>query len=132
VHAGVAEINVHKIGAVPLQQRIERLIFTAVNDRRPSLDEFEPAVNQQIGASFWNNFDVIKRKPLCILNFFRDDKGLDPAQSFYLPVNVPHLRLQKAGAIARYNPPTHSNAGSFVRLRGIVHVKFRKEGHARR
>ncbi len=37
----------------------------------------------------------------------RHDKGIDAAQRLYLAVDVQHLRLKKAGAIAGYNPSAH-------------------------
>jgi hypothetical protein len=81
-------------------------------------------MHQQIGASLWNDFNIVKRKPLCILNLFGDYEGIDATQRFYLPVNVQHLQLKKAGAIASHNPPTHTTAASFGRDSELVHLKF--------
>src|SRR5262245_62370109 len=76
VHARMAEINVHQISSVAPQQRIQGLILTAINNRRPPLDEFQPTVNKQVGAPLRNHFDVVKRESLSILDFFGDDKSM--------------------------------------------------------
>jgi hypothetical protein len=103
VHASVAKIDVHEVGTVPRQQRIERLILTPINDRRAPFHEFQPTVDEQIRASLWNNLYIGERKSLGVLNLLGHDKSVDPAKRLYLPVNMQHLRLEKAGAIARYN-----------------------------
>ncbi len=54
VHAGVAEINVHQIGAAPLQQRGQHLVFASIHDGRAALHEFQPAVPQRIGPRLRN------------------------------------------------------------------------------
>jgi len=69
-------------------------------------------MDEQVCAPFWYNFYSGKRKSFRVLDFFRDNEGIDAAQSFHLPVNMQHLRLQKAGAIARYDPPTHKSRQS--------------------
>ena len=122
VHAGVTKVNVHKIGAVTLQQRIECLVLAPVNDGRPSLHEFEPAVHQQICAPLWNDFDGIKRKTLGILHLFGDYEGINTSQCLYLPVNVQHLRLEKARAVTGYDSFAHNTAVSFTRDSRLVHL----------
>src|SRR5919198_496370 len=92
VHASMAKINMHQVGAMPLQQRIKRLILAPIDNRRASLDEFQPAVHEQICAPLWYNFYIGKRKSLCILDLLGDNKGIDAAQCLYLPVNMQHLR----------------------------------------
>jgi hypothetical protein len=57
-----------------------------------------------------------------MLDLFCDNEGIDAAQSFNLPVNVQHFWFQKAGAIARYNPPSHKTAASLARDWGLVHL----------
>lgn len=121
VDAGMAKINVHQVGAMPLQQRIKGLILASIDDGWPSLHEFQPAVHEQVCAPLWNNFYIGEWKSLCILHLFCDNKGIDAAQRFYLPVNVQHLWLQKARAIARYDPPAHKTAASLARDSGLVH-----------
>src|SRR5204863_7537701 len=74
---------------------------------RAPFDKFQPAMYQQVCAPLGNNFNIRKWKPLGILDLFGDNEGIDAAQRFYLPVNVQHLRLEKAGAVARYNPSAH-------------------------
>ena len=64
-------------------------------------------MDKQVCAPLWNYLNICEWKALCILDLLRDDEGIDAAQRFYLPVNVQHLRLEKAGAVARYNPSAH-------------------------
>src|SRR5437016_1047273 len=123
VHTSVAEINVHQIGSVAPQQRVQRLILAAINNRRPPFDEFQPTVHKQVSAPLRNHFDVVKRKSLSILDFFGDDKSVHAAQRPYLPIDVQHLRLQKTRTITRYNPPAHNTAPSFARDAHLVHLK---------
>src|SRR6266436_8333681 len=56
---------------------------------------------------------MLKRKPLRILDLLCDNERIDAAQCFYLPVNVQHLRLEKAGAITRDNPFAHTISAQF-------------------
>src|SRR5689334_9934453 len=108
VHTGMAKINMHEIGAMPFQQRVKRLIFPPVNNWRSTCHEFQPPMHEKACAALRNNLDVIKRKPLRILDLLGNNKGIYSAQRLYLPVDVQHLRLKKAGAIARYNPFPHT------------------------
>ncbi len=107
---------------MPLQQRIKRLILAPINNGRASLYEFQPAVYQQICAPLRYNFHSGKGKSFRILDLFCDNESVDAAQGLHLPVNMQHLWLQKAGAIARYNPPTHKTAASLARDFGLVHL----------
>src|SRR6266480_7678687 len=120
----MAKINMHKVRTVPLQQRVKRLILASINDWGPALHEFEPTVHQQVCPPLGNDFDIIKREPFRILNLLRDDEGVDTAQRFYLPVNVQHLQLQKAGAITGYHMSAHTTAASFVMDCVLVHLKL--------
>src|SRR5205814_6756373 len=107
VHPRMAEVNVHEIGATPFQERSQELIFSPVNNGRTPLHEFKPSVTQKIHALLWNNFDIRKRETFCVLQLLGHDKGLDPPQPFYLPIDVQHLRLEKARAITCYNSLGH-------------------------
>src|SRR5882724_737365 len=110
VHAGVAEINMHQINAAPRQKRSQHLVLPSIDHRRSPFNELEPSVAQKIHPLLWNDFDVGKWKPLRVLQLFGHNKGINPTQCFYLPVNVQHLRLEKARAIARYDSFTHTRA----------------------
>src|SRR6266536_252798 len=120
----MSKVDMHQVGAMPFQQRIKRLILASIDNGRSSLHEFQPAVHEQVCAPLWNNFYIGKRKSLCILDLLRDDKGIDAAQRFHLPVNMQHLRLQKAGAIARYDPPTHKPRPVSLEILGLSTVNW--------
>src|SRR5215469_17821984 len=100
---------------MPLEQRIKRLLLAPIDDGRAPLHEFQPTVHKQVCAPLWNNFDVGKRKSFWVLDLLCDNERVDGPQGFELPVNVQHLRLQKAGAVACYNSPAHKTAASLAR-----------------
>ena len=110
VHASVAKINMHQISAAPRQERSQHPVFSSIDHRRTPFNELEPSVAQKIHPLLRNDFDIGKRKSVCVLQLLGHDKGVNPMQRFYLPVNVQHLRLQKARAIARYDSFTHTRA----------------------
>ena len=112
VHAGVAELNMHQINATPRQERSQHLVLPSIDHRRSPFNELEPSVAQKIHPLLRNDFDIGKRKPLGVLQLLGHNKGVNPMQRFYLPVNVQHLRLEKARAIARYDSFTHTRAPS--------------------
>src|SRR5438477_584499 len=62
MHSSVSEINVHHVGPAATQDRDQHLIFAPINQRRPALDKFHPAVTEQISVRPRNSFDVIKVK----------------------------------------------------------------------
>ena len=124
VHAGMSKIDMHQIGAMPLQQRIKRLILASIDNGRAPLHEFQPAVYQQICAPLRYNFYSGKRKSFRILDLFCDNEGIDAPQRFHLPVNMQHLRLQKAGAIARYDPPAHRTRPVSLGILGLSTVNW--------
>src|SRR5205814_10065869 len=107
VHASVAKINMHQISAAPRQERSQHPVFSSIDLRRTPFNELEPSVAQKIHPLLWNNFDIGKRKPLCVLQLLGHNESVNPTQRFYLPVNVQHFRLEKARAIARYDSFTH-------------------------
>ncbi len=80
VHAGMAKIDMHEIGAMPLQQRIQRLILAPINNGRTPLHEFQPAVHQKVRAPLWNNFDIGEWKSFGILDLLGHHEGVDAAQ----------------------------------------------------
>src|SRR5262249_22074842 len=81
-------------------------------------------MHKQVGAPLRNHFNIVERKSLCVLHLFGDNKCINTSERLDLPVNVQHLRLQKAGTITCYDPPAHNTAASFARDAGLVHLKL--------
>ena len=81
-------------------------------------------MHEQVCSPLWYNFHSGKRKSFRILDFFCDNEGIDAAQRFHLPVNMQHLRLQKAGAIARYDPPAHKPRPVSLEILGLSTVNW--------
>src|SRR6266853_597993 len=121
VHASVTKINMHQINAAPRQKRSQHLVLSSIYHRRSPFNELEPSVAQKIHPLLGNNFDIGKRKPIGVLQLLCHDKGVNPTQRFYLPINVQHLWLEKARAIARYDSFTHTRAPSVAGDGSLVH-----------
>ena len=80
MHSGVSKINVHHIGPAAAEDRDQHLIFAPINQRRPALDKFHPAVTEQIPVRPRNSFDVIKGKASEVFDLLRHDEGLRAPQ----------------------------------------------------
>ena len=80
MHSSVSEINVHHVGPAATQDRDQHLIFAPINQRRPALDKFHPAVTEQISVRPRNSFDVIKVKTSGVFDLLRHDEGLRAPQ----------------------------------------------------
>src|SRR5438132_1199740 len=97
MHSGVSKINVHHIGPAAAEDRDQHLIFAPINQRRPALDKFHPAVTEQIPVRPRPSFAEIGTMVRCGKRFWKSRKFSSASGRSILLATTNHGRSDKRG-----------------------------------
>ena len=81
MNPGIPKIDMDQCRIAPDQDSANRVIFTAINQRRLSHDILEITSPQPISLRRNQRFHIIERETIRILPVLRNDKGLKRLES---------------------------------------------------
>jgi hypothetical protein len=103
----MAEIDVEELGLVTVQDGLELIILSTIENGFHALDVFPLKAQKKIDSRSRQNFDVREGEHIGVLPRLGHNESLELAQSRDLPVDVLHLPLEESIAVAGDNGLMH-------------------------